>query len=44
MFCKLYYIFRDPNFSKKSYQNDWKTNNVRWPKYNTANRAYLELS
>ncbi|KAL4131346.1 hypothetical protein QTP88_008677 [Uroleucon formosanum] len=34
----------DPNFSKKSYQNEWKMNNVRWPKYNIANRAYLELN
>lgn len=37
-------LFRDPNFSKKSYQLEWKTGGVRWPKYNVANRAYLELS
>lgn len=37
-------MFRDPNFSKKSYQNEYKTNNVRWAKYNMANRAYLDLS
>ncbi|VVC41277.1 Hypothetical protein CINCED_3A003527 [Cinara cedri] len=33
----------DPNFSKKSYQNELKAS-VRWPKYNVVNRAYLELN
>lgn len=44
MTIKKNYMFRDPNFSKKSYQNEYKTNNVRWAKYNMANRAYLDLS
>ncbi|XP_050539878.1 neuroligin-4, X-linked-like isoform X2 [Daktulosphaira vitifoliae] len=34
----------DPSFSKKSTQNEWKINNIRWPKYNTLNHAYFELT